>query len=120
MRRAIEGIQNFGIEVDIWKIEGVDTSEDAAMLAEQTRSGEGREGVRCVLLGRGASTEKVEHWLREAAPVEGFIGFAIGRSIWWDALEGFLKGNIERADAASMVADNYLHFVQVYEGAVVS
>ena len=45
-----------------------------------------------MLLGRGASDEKVDHWLREAAPVEGFIGFAIGRSIWWDALKGFLDG----------------------------
>jgi 5-dehydro-2-deoxygluconokinase len=117
---AIKAIQDAGIEVDIWKIEGVDERADAERIAEQTRTGEGREEVKCVLLGRGASTEKVEHWLREAAPVEGFIGFAIGRSIWWDALEGFLKGNIERADAASTVADNYLHFVQVYEGAMVS
>src|SRR5215213_5661419 len=83
MRRAIEQIQDFGIEVDIWKIEGVDAREDAEKLAEQTRKGEGREGVVCVLLGRGASDEKVEEWLRVAAPVEGFIGFAIGRSIWW-------------------------------------
>ena len=36
--------------------------------------------------------EKVDHWLQQAAPVEGFIGFAIGRSIWWDALKGFLDG----------------------------
>ena len=50
------------------------------MLAEQSRAG-GRDGVVCVVLGRGASIEKVEQWLREAAPVEGFIGFAIGRSI---------------------------------------
>ena len=64
MRPAIEEIQDCGIEVDIWKIEGVDERYDAEMLAEQTRSGEGREGVVCVLLGRGASTEKVEHWLR--------------------------------------------------------
>ena len=90
MRRAIEDIQDYGIEVDIWKIEGVDERADAEMLAEQARTGEGREGVKCVLLGRGASTEKVEHWLQQAAPVEGFIGFAIGRSIWWDALKGFL------------------------------
>ena len=65
------------------------------MLAEQTRSGAGREGVVCVLLGRGASTEKVEHWLEQAAPVDGFIGFAIGRSIWWDALKGFLAGELD-------------------------
>jgi 5-dehydro-2-deoxygluconokinase len=116
MRRAIEAIQEAGIEVDIWKIEGVDERDDAEMLAEQARSGEGRSGVRCVLLGRGASTEKVNHWLEVASPVNGFIGFAIGRSIWWDALKGFLDKSIERDDAASQIADNYLHFVQVYEG----
>ena len=115
MRRAIEGTQNAGVEVDVWKIEGVDEREDAAMLAEQARAGEGRQGVTCVLLGRGASTEKVEQWLEQAAPVDGFIGFAIGRSIWWDALKGFLDKKIEREAAAAQIADNYLHFVQVYE-----
>jgi 5-dehydro-2-deoxygluconokinase len=116
MRRAIEGIQDHGIEVDIWKIEGVDEREEAVMLAEQARKGDGRENVKCVLLGRGASTEKVEQWLEAAATVDGFIGFAIGRSIWWDALKGFLSEDLERADAATQIADNYLHFVQVYEG----
>jgi myo-inositol catabolism protein IolC len=120
MRRAIEMLQDFGVEVDIWKIEGVDERADADRLAEQTRKGEGREGVVCVVLGRGASDEKVEHWLRQAAPVEGFVGFAIGRSIWWDALKGYLDGNLERAKAAEQVADKYLHFVQVYDEAASS
>jgi myo-inositol catabolism protein IolC len=117
MRRAIQEIQDFGIEVDIWKIEGVDAREDAETLARQSRSGEGRENVVCVLLGRGASDDKVDHWLRQAAPVEGFVGFAIGRSIWWDALKGFLDGSIEREDASQQVADNYLRFISVYEQA---
>jgi myo-inositol catabolism protein IolC len=117
MRRAIEDIQNSGIEVDIWKIEGVDAREDAEMLAEQTRKGEGRENVKSVLLGRGASDEKVEHWLRVAAPVEGFVGFAIGRSIWWDALKGFLDGSLERRAAAEQIADKYLRFIKVYDEA---
>ena len=85
------------------------------MLAEQARSGPGREGVTCVLLGRGASTEKVEQWLRAAASVEGFIGFAIGRSIWWDALKGFLDDELEREAAAAQIAEHYLRFVKVYE-----
>ena len=68
-----------------------------------------------MLLGRGASTEKVEQWLQVAAPVEGFIGFAIGRSIWSDALKGFLSGDLDRKAAAKQIADNYLHFVRVYE-----
>jgi 5-dehydro-2-deoxygluconokinase len=117
MKQAIKDIQDFGIEVDVWKIEGVDAREDAEMLAEQTRSGDGREGVVCVLLGRGASDDKVDHWLRQAAPVEGFVGFAIGRSIWWDALKGYLDGNLERETAAEKVADNYLRFVKVYDNA---
>jgi myo-inositol catabolism protein IolC len=117
MKRAIQEIQDYGIEVDIWKIEGVDAREDAEMLAEQTRTGAGREGVVCVLLGRGASDDKVDHWLRQAAPVEGFVGFAIGRSIWWDALKGFLDGSLAGAPAAEKVADNYLRFVKVYDDA---
>ncbi|HZH24714.1 MAG TPA: DUF2090 domain-containing protein [Solirubrobacteraceae bacterium] len=117
MKRAIQDIQDFGIEVDIWKIEGVDAREDAEMLAEQTRKGDGREGVVCVLLGRGASDDKVDHWLRQAAPVEGFVGFAIGRSIWWDALKGYLAGDADRAAAAEKIADNYLRFVKVYDDA---
>jgi 5-dehydro-2-deoxygluconokinase len=117
MRRAIEDIQNHGIEVDIWKIEGVDERSDAEMLAEQTRAGEGRENVVCVLLGRGASDEKVDHWLKQAAPVDGFIGFAIGRSIWWDALKGFLDGSIERDEAAEQIAGKYLRFIRVYSDA---
>jgi myo-inositol catabolism protein IolC len=117
MLRAIQQIQDFGVEVDIWKIEGVDTTEDAQMLVDQTRKGEGRENVVSVLLGRGASDEKVDHWLRQAAPVEGMVGFAIGRSIWWDALKAFLAGDLEREAAAEQIADNYQRFIKVYDDA---
>jgi myo-inositol catabolism protein IolC len=116
MRRVIEHYQNEGVEVDIWKIEGVDRREDAEMLSAQARKGEGRENVKSVLLGRGASDEKVDHWLQQAAPVEGFIGFAIGRSIWWDALKSFLDGG-DREASAEQIADNYLRFIKVYDDA---
>ena len=114
MRRTIEALQDAGVEPDIWKIEGVDERTDCETLAQTTRR-EGREGVVCVLLGRGASDAKVDHWLEQAAPVTGFVGFAIGRSIWWDALKGFLDGGLERADAARQIAENYLRFISVYE-----
>jgi myo-inositol catabolism protein IolC len=116
MRRTIAELQDAGVEADIWKIEGVDEREDCETIAKQTRAG-GRDGVVCVVLGRGANDEKVDHWLRQGAPVDGYVGFAIGRSIWWDALKGFLDGSIERSDAASQIGDNYLRFVQVYEDA---
>jgi len=116
MRRAIAEIQDAGIEADIWKIEGVDERSDCEMLVAQARSG-GRDGVACVVLGRGADDEKVDHWLTQAAPVDGFIGFAIGRSIWWDPLKAYVDGKIERAAGARAIADNYLRFISVYESA---
>jgi 5-dehydro-2-deoxygluconokinase len=102
--------------VDVWKIEGVDERSDCVAISEQCRAG-GRDGVVCVLLGRGADDAKVEHWLRQAAPVEGFVGFAIGRTIWWDALRGFLEDSLERDKASDQVASNYLRFVDVYREA---
>jgi myo-inositol catabolism protein IolC len=116
MRRAIEDIQDHGIDVDIWKIEGVDERSDCETLAQTTRR-DGRDGVVCVLLGRGASDDKVDHWLRQAAPVEGFVGFAIGRSIWGEALTGYLDESLDREAATKQVAENYLRFVKVYEDA---
>jgi myo-inositol catabolism protein IolC len=116
MRRAIEELQGAGVEPDVWKIEGVEERSEAEMLAEQTRVG-GRDGVVCVLLGRGANDDKVDHWLRQAAPVDGFVGFAIGRSIWGDPLKAFLAAEAERDAAAGQIADNYLMFVKVYSQA---
>ncbi len=116
MRRAIAEIQDGGIEVDIWKIEGVDERADCEMLVAQARSG-GRDGVVCVVLGRGADDDKVDQWLGAAAPVDGFVGFAIGRSIWWDPLKSYVDGKIDRAAGAQKIAENYLRFVKVYERA---
>jgi myo-inositol catabolism protein IolC len=116
MRRAIAAIQDAGVEVDIWKIEGVDERADCEMLVAQARSG-GREGVVCVVLGRGANDDKVDQWLGAAAPVDGFVGFAIGRSIWWDPLKAYIDGKIDRAAGAQKIAENYLRFVKVYERA---
>ena len=116
MRRTMADIQDAGIEVDVWKIEGVDERADCEMLVAQARSG-GREGVTCVVLGRGADDAKVDHWLVQAAPVDGFIGFAIGRSIWWDPLKAYVDGKIERSAGARKIAENFLRFVAVYERA---
>jgi myo-inositol catabolism protein IolC len=116
MRRTIAEIQDAGIEVDIWKIEGVDERTDCEMLVAQART-DGRENVVCVVLGRGADDAKVDHWLTQAAPVDGFVGFAIGRSIWWEPLKAYVDGKIDRATGARKIAENYLRFVAVYERA---
>jgi myo-inositol catabolism protein IolC len=119
MRRAIAAIQDAKIEVDIWKIEGVDERSDCEMLVAQARTN-GRDGVVCVVLGRGADDAKVDQWLQAAAPVDGFVGFAIGRSIWWEPLKAYVDGKIDRAAGARKIAENYLRFVAVYERAKTS
>ena len=116
MRRAIEEIQAAGIEPDIWKIEGIDRREDCETIAAQTRSGQGRDGVVCVVLGRGADDDAVDHWLRTGSGVPGYVGFAIGRSIWWNPLKGYVDGSTPRDEAARQIGANYRRFIDVYEG----
>jgi len=116
MVRAIRELQDAGIESDAWKIEGVDERADSERIAAQCRAG-GRDGVACVVLGRGADNDKVDDWLRAGAPVDGYVGFAIGRSIWGDPLQGWIEGGLSREDAASRIADNYLRFIEVYTAA---
>jgi myo-inositol catabolism protein IolC len=82
-------------------------------VADLARS-DGREGVACVVLGRGADDRAVERWLRAAAGVPGYVGFAIGRTIWWDPLAGYLEESLDRDAAAERIAAAYRHMVDVY------
>jgi myo-inositol catabolism protein IolC len=115
MKLAIVELQGLGVEPDIWKIEGVDRREDCEMISATARAG-GRDGVACVVLGRGADDARVDHWLRMGSGVPGYIGFAIGRSIWWEPLKAFVDGNLGREDAAKQIAANYRRFIDVYNG----
>jgi myo-inositol catabolism protein IolC len=115
MQQSIAELQQGGVEADIWKIEGIDRREDCEMIAEQCRSGPGRENVACVVLGRGADDAAVDHWLRTGRGVPGYLGFAIGRSIWWDPLKAYVDGGSQRDEATSQIAAKYRRFVQVYE-----
>ena len=112
--KVVEEMRERGADPDIWKIEGLDTSEDCEKVAHAIRTGD-REGVIAVVLGRGASDEKVNEWLRAGSSVEGYKGFAIGRSIFWDALKGFHEGEKSREEAVEEIAQSYLGFLSVYQ-----
>jgi myo-inositol catabolism protein IolC len=112
--RVIGEMQAAGVEPAIWKIEGLNTTADAARVLATARQG-GRNNVQCIVLGRDAPPEDLDHWLRAAAPA-GFLGFAIGRSIWQEPLEAFLAGDIGEQEVVAEVANNYVHYVGVYEG----
>ena len=112
--KVVEEMRERGADPDIWKIEGLDTPEDCEKVAHAIRTGD-REDVIAVVLGRGASDEKVNEWLRAGASVEGYKGFAIGRSIFWDALKSFHEGEKSREEAVEEIAQSYLGFLSVYQ-----
>jgi 5-dehydro-2-deoxygluconokinase len=105
-------LQDHGADPAIWKVEGMNTAKDAAAVADLARRG-GRE-ADCIVLGRHASKEDLDHWLEVAAPLPGYVGFAIGRSIWWDPLSGHLAGAIAGDVARHQIAENYLQYAHAY------
>jgi myo-inositol catabolism protein IolC len=113
--QVIHELQDGGVEPDIWKIEGLD-SADACTQVVAAAQRDGRDGVRCIVLGRGADEAQVLEWLRIAAPVPGFDGFAVGRTIWEQPLRDLLAGRIERGAAVHEIADHYLETFHGYTG----
>jgi len=116
MVRAIEELQNTGVEPDIWKIEGLDRSEDCQQMVATARR-DGRDNVGCIILGRGENEQKVREWLTTAAAVPGFIGFAVGRTDFWDPLVAWRDGKQTREAAVAAIASHYREFVHIFEQA---
>ena len=116
MVETIRALQDAGVEPDIWKVEGLDRHEDCVKLVAAARRG-GRDRVGCIVLGRGEDEQKVREWLSTAASVKGFVGFAVGRTDFWDPLVAWRDGKTSREIAVSAVANRYLEFATLFEGA---
>ena len=113
---VMEYLQDAGVSPAFWKIEGLETTEAAEAVVQAALRG-GRT-AECIVLGRHAPAEKLDHWLDIAAPVDGFAGFAIGRSIWWDALQSHLDGRTSAGEARALIRDAYLGYAKHYLAAV--
>jgi myo-inositol catabolism protein IolC len=116
MVQTIEQLQDAGVEPDVWKIEGLDRREDCAAIVTAAHR-QGRHNVGCIILGRGENDNKVRAWLTTAAGVKGFIGFAVGRTDFWEPLENFRAKKITRTDAVAEIARRYREFVGIFEKA---
>ena len=122
MVEAIRKLQEFGVEPDIWKIEGLDRREDAEVVAAQARAGNAaggrsRQRVGCIVLGRGSDQAQVYHWLKVAAPVPGFIGFAVGRTNFSGPLKRFIADPSTEGEAVRTIAENYKGCVDTWTAA---
>jgi myo-inositol catabolism protein IolC len=111
--RAIEQLQDAGVEPDIWGIEGLDRCEDCERVVAAARRN-GRDEVSCIVLGRGGD-EQVHGWLAAASGVAGFIGFTAGRTIFWDALVDWRAKKITREDAVNRISHRYRAFAEAFE-----
>ncbi len=116
MVKAIEQLQDAGVEADVWKIEGLDRREDCEKIVVAARRN-GRNKVGCIVLGRGEDDKKVHEWLTTAGRVPGFIGFAVGRAVFWEPLVEMRDNKISRAAAVAEVARRYQTLVDTFEKA---
>ena len=114
MVEAIEELQDAGVEPDVWKIEGLDRRQDCEKVVAAARRG-GRDDVGCIILGRGEDDRKVHEWLTTAAAVPGFIGFAVGRTSFWEPLVAWRANRITRDQAVNGIARRYREFVVAFE-----
>jgi len=112
MVESIKEIQDAGVEPAIWKLEGVDKPESAKAVVKQAQSGGRKVGV--ITLGRGESKEKVQEWLKVGAKIPGVIGFAVGRTIFWEPLADHKAGKTTRKEAIEKVAQNYQEFTELW------
>jgi 5-dehydro-2-deoxygluconokinase len=107
-------LQREGIEVDVWKIEGFDAQDDYEKIVEVARNSEARKDVGVIILGRNENKEQVKKWITAGKSVEGVIGFAVGRTIFWEPLEKFRDGTITRDEAVHAIAEGYYEMWNVF------
>jgi myo-inositol catabolism protein IolC len=116
MLDTIRTLQESGVEPDIWKVEGLHSPDDCERVVEMARH-DGRDEVGCIVLGHGADEEKVKSWLQIAASVDGFIGFAVGRTTFWNPIADLLAKKVTREQAASRIAQRFGEWAGIFERA---
>ncbi|MBI3984521.1 MAG: DUF2090 domain-containing protein [Candidatus Levybacteria bacterium] len=112
---VIDELQSFGVEPDVWKLEGFEEIKDYKLVLEEIKK-DNRERVGLVILGRGAAEEKVEEWLKIGSGIKGVIGFAVGRTVFWQAIEKFHKGEVGKAEVIDTVSSNFYKFYKIFTG----
>ena len=114
MMQSLQALQDASVEPDVWKVEGLDREVDGVKLVEVARRG-GRNIVGLIVLGRGAERERVVHWLKTAASVPGFIGFAVGRTSFWQPLVEVEAKRLSKEEAARQIAQNFEAWIRIFE-----
>lgn len=106
--QAFDEIHADNIKVGLWKIEGFNDAEAWKTIAPHAQA-------PMIILGRGQDQAAVEKWVQAAAQSGVVDGFAIGRTIFEEALSAYVAGILDRPAAIQKITDNYLHFIHLWE-----
>jgi myo-inositol catabolism protein IolC len=109
---VITSLTGAGVHPRIWKLEGYETTAGAQLVLDEVRKTD--PASSCIVLGRNAPQRQVDHWLDVAAPLQGFVGFAIGRSIWDEPIADHLAGRADADTTQARIAERYGHFIRRY------
>ena len=103
----IREIREFGIEPDIWKLEGLDKEDDYENLAKEIHP-----DSRIIILGRGADASQVERWIAVGAGVES-DRFCIGR-LFWQPLLDYKNGKIDKRciERIAIISQGFINFIE--------
>ncbi len=112
--KAIEEI-SARIHVDIWKLEGFDSQAAWKRVIKAIKGGLNPTDFGIIFLGRGQSKTKVIEWLKIAVKFKEVIGFAVGRTIFFNALVDYKTKKITRAQAVEKISKNYRYFVNLWK-----
>ena len=111
--RAMEELQTEGVEPDVWKLEGMDDAAAARTVVAEAQAG-GRDKVGVIVLGRGEDEKRVHDWLTVGARTKGVIGFAVGRTVFWQPLVEYKDEMISRDDAVGKIAGTYQRLYKLF------
>lgn len=110
--QVIAALTEAGVRPRIWKLEGYETTEGAQLVLDAVKHAD--PGSSAVVLGRNAPRRQVDHWLDVAAPLQGYVGFAIGRSIWDEPLADFRAGRSDQDTTGNEISARYAGFIRRY------
>ena len=87
---------------------------DKVTLPVEIFSANGEPCLNCLCQLRGQA-QKARVWLRTAAAVPGFVGFAAGRTSLWNAIMAWLYANLTTEETTALIARRYREFVDSFE-----
>lgn len=111
--KAIKELSN-DLYVDIWKLEGFDSAKTWQNIIDVIKQGQNKDDFGIVLLGRGENKKKVISWLKLAAKFPKIIGFAVGRTIFFEPLEKLRDKKFTREKAVNEISKNFQFFVNLW------